>query len=385
MAARYKILHLITRLDLGGAQGNTLYTARHLDAARFETVLAAGPGGILDAEASSVAPPRTIFLPDLVREASPLKDLAALRSLTRLFRSERPDLVHTHSSKAGVLGRVAGRLAGVPAIVHTYHGFGFHDRMSAPLRWFYSRVEAACRGLADRTVFVSRANIGYALRHGLVRPGSEVLIRSGIKLSDYPARADKDAALASVGLAGKRLLVPSVGNLKPQKNPEAFLDMARDLAPEFPDAGFLFVGDGPLRGRLEARIKAAGLSGSVALPGWRRDTAALLAASDAFVLTSLWEGLPRALLEAMATGLPCVCHAVDGVTDVLRDGENGFLVPPGDAAGLARRVREVLADPGLRASLGEAARLALPEEFGIDRMVRRQEELYLELLDARLP
>ncbi|MBI5881859.1 MAG: glycosyltransferase family 4 protein [Elusimicrobia bacterium] len=288
--------------------------------------------------------------------------------------------MHTHSSKAGVLGRLAARLAGVKAVVHTYHGFGFHDFMPAPLRWLYAFIERSCCRLALRTVFVSRANVDYALRHGLVKPGSEVLIRSGIKLSEFPARADKAAVLSSVGLAGKKLLVTSVGNLKPQKNPEGFVALAESLAHEFPTAGFLFVGDGPLRPSLEARIKASGLGGSVALAGWRRDIAQILAASDAFVLTSLWEGLPRALLEAMATGLTCVCHAADGVTDVLKDGENGFLVPPGDSALLTRRVREALGDAGLRRRLGEAARRSLSAEFDIDRMVRRQEELYIDLL-----
>ncbi|MBI5622649.1 MAG: glycosyltransferase family 4 protein [Elusimicrobia bacterium] len=383
MDARVKVLHIITRLDLGGAQSNTLYTARHLDPERFDCVLAAGPGGVLDAEAISQAPPRTVLIPELVREVSPVRDLAALRRLTRLCREEGPDVVHTHSSKAGVLGRLAARLAGVRAVVHTYHGFGFHDFMPAPLRFLYSQLERAACKLAHRTVFVSRANVDYALRHGLVEPGAEVLIRSGIKLSDYPARADKAAALSAAGLGGKSRLVVSIGNLKPQKNPEAFLSLAQVLAPEFPDTGFLFVGEGPLRGRLEAAVAASGLAGTVSLPGWRRDAAVLLAAADVFVLTSLWEGLPRALLEAMATGLPCVCNATDGVTDVLKDGENGFLADPRDPASLASKVRRVLDDPALGRRLGEAARGSLSAEFDIDHMVRQQEELYMELLRGR--
>ncbi|MBI5210873.1 MAG: glycosyltransferase family 4 protein [Elusimicrobia bacterium] len=393
---RFKVVHVITRLDLGGAQGNTLYTARHLDAGKFDCLLVAGAGGTLDEDAASAVPPRVAFLPDLVREVNPWRDLLALARLTRLFRAERPDVVHTHSSKAGVLGRLAARLAGVPAIVHTYHGFGFHDRMPRLLKWFYVSIERACCRLTHRVIFVSRANRDEALALGLVGPGRgprglgpggrHVVIRSGIKLSAFPAPlADRRSALAAVGLGGSGLLVTSVGNLKPQKNPADFLSLAKSLAGRAPEAGFLFVGDGPLRGALQRDIDAQGLGGRLVLAGWRRDVGELLAATDVFVLTSLWEGLPRALLEAMASGKACACYATDGVKDILRDGENGFLVPAGDLALLGRRVGELLADPALRARLGGNARRSVTAEFDIDGMVRSQEELYLSLLEPQPP
>lgn len=385
---RYKVVHVITRLDLGGAQGNTLHTCRHLDAGQFDCLLVAGHGGTLDEEAASAAPPRVIFLPDLVREIHPWRDLLALVRLTRLFRAERPDVVHTHSSKAGVLGRLAAWLAGVPAIVHTYHGFGFHDRMPRLLKRFYVSIERACCRVAHRVVFVSRANRDEALALGLVGPGRgagsrHVVIRSGIKLSAFPAPlADRRSALERLGLGGAGLLVTSIGNLKPQKNPADFLSLAKALAGRAPEAGFLFIGDGPLRSALQRDIDAQGLGGRLILAGWRRDVGELLAATDVFVLTSLWEGLPRALLEAMASGKACACYATDGVKDILRDGENGFLVPAGDLDLLGRRVGELLADPALRARLGANARRSVTAEFDIDGMVRSQEELYLGLLTS---
>ncbi|MBI4678253.1 MAG: glycosyltransferase family 4 protein [Elusimicrobia bacterium] len=376
---RLKVVHVITRMDLGGAQGNTLYTARHLDPAKFDCVVAVGPGGVLDEDLLSRAPPRTVFVPGLVREIRPLRDLGAIWRLWRLFRAERPDIVHTHSSKAGILGRVAARLAGVRAVVHTYHGFGFHDLMPAWRKWLYVQAERlACR-LTHRVVFVSNANVDYARRHGLIKHGRETLIRSGVKLGDFPARlADRQALLSSVGLPGKKLLVTSIGNLKPQKNPHDFLSLASRLAREFKDAGFLFVGEGPLRPELDQRVGDA--PGSLSLPGWRLDVPQILAASDVFVLTSLWEGLPRTLVEAMATGLACACYETDGVKDLLRDAENGCLVPKGSLPLLIERVRGLLQDADSRRRLGENARRSVSTEFDIDLMVRRQEELYCELL-----
>ncbi len=380
---RLKIVHVITRLDLGGAQQNTLYTASHLGPG-FDCLLIAGEGGILDAQARSLEESgalRLKLLDSLVREPSPMRDLLALLELARIFAAERPQVVHTHSSKAGILARLAALAAGVPAIVHTYHGFGFHDFQPPGLRSLFLWLERLCGLFTDRLVFVARANQETALRHGLGKPQGHVLIRSGIKLSDFPARlSDRAAKKASLGLGRHKSLVTSVGNLKPQKNPADFVAMAQAVSAQSPETEFLFVGDGPLRERLEARILASGLNRRLTLAGWRRDAAEILAASDVFVLTSLWEGLPRALLEAMRSGVPPVCYATDGIRDVIADGENGFLVRAGDVPELSRRVLELLRDPALRLRLGEQAARTITEEFDIDLMVRAQERLYLGLL-----
>lgn len=205
-----------------------------------------------------------------------------------------------------------------------------------------------------------------------------------MKLSDFPAPCeDKPRKKASLGLGMHKPLVTSIGNLKPQKNPGDFLAMAQEVSAKAPDCSFLFVGDGPMRQRLEYQMIASGLGNRLALPGWRRDTAELLAVSDVFVLTSLWEGLPRALVEAMKTGLPCVCYATDGVLDILQDGVNGFVVPLGNISLMSERVLALLDDEGLRRRLGERAAASIGEDFDIDHMVRQQESLYQELLASR--
>ncbi|MFH1725942.1 MAG: glycosyltransferase family 4 protein [Elusimicrobiota bacterium] len=382
---RAKVVHIITRLDFGGAQQNTLYTVSHLDGARFEPVLISGAGGYLDGKAGGLSrldrPVRVQMLPDLVREIAPLRDLLACLQLRRLLSEERPAIVHTHSSKAGVLGRIAAALAGVPVIVHTFHGFGFHEGMNPLLRWAYVLLERLAGSLSTRLVFVSKANMRYGERYGLGDRRRYALIRSGVKLSDFRLLAGERARIrTAIGAGGGGPLVVGVGNLKPQKNAADFLRVARRVVGRVPDASFVFIGDGPLRSAIEAEAAASGLGGRLRLLGWRRDVARILGAADVFLLTSLWEGLPRSLVEAMKTGLPCVCYAVDGVRDVIEDGENGFAAPAGDWETLARRVEELLRSSSLRGTMGAKASESIGPEFDIDEMVRRQERLYDECL-----
>ncbi len=378
-----KVVHLVTRLDLGGAQQNTLHTVRNLDRARFEPVLVCGPGGMLDDEAKNDPLVRTIFVESLQRDISPFCDLLALLELAKVLLAERPAILHTHSSKAGILGRLAAVVAGVPVVVHTYHGFGFHDRQAAFVKNLYVFLERLCAHFTDALVFVSRANIAYAAEHGIVEPQDATLIRSGVKLAGLPAPVDAAKLKMSAGVGMHKLLVVSVGNLKPQKNAGDFVSAAATVLAEVPEARFVFLGDGPQRRALEARAFALGLEGKVLFLGWRRDTAQWLAAADVFVLTSLWEGLPRALVEAMKSGLPSVCYATDGVTDMIRNGENGFMVEPGDHAALAGRVTALLKDESLRKTLGAVAASSIGPEFDIDGMVRSQEALYERLTHER--
>lgn len=369
-----KVVHVVTRLDLGGAQQNTLYTVSRLDKSAFEPILIAGEGGVLDNEATTC---RTIFLSSLVHPVSPLRDFLAYLELTSFFLREKPAVVHTHSSKAGILGRFAAFTASVPVIVHTYHGFGFHERQNPLVKAVYVFLERlACR-VSTELVYVSRSNQEYATKHGLPQG---VLIRSGVKLSDLPAKVDKAKLKMSAGIGMHKPLVLSIGNLKPQKNAADFVALAAKVAQAVPEARFCFIGDGPQRKALEAKVFALGLEGRVLLPGWRRDAKEWLAAADVFVMTSLWEGLPRALVEAMKSGLPCLCYATDGVTDLIEDGVNGMTVAPGDVDALAARLTRVLQDDGLRRDLGRAAGAAIGPEFDIDGMVRSQEALYRRLL-----
>ncbi|MFI5362731.1 MAG: glycosyltransferase family 4 protein [Elusimicrobiota bacterium] len=377
---RIKVAHVVTRLDFGGAQQNTLATVRGLDPARFDVLLVCGEGGYFDAEVRADRGVRAVFLDSLVREISPLRDLLAFLELWKIFQSERPSVVHTHSSKAGILGRLAAALAGVPVVVHTYHGFGFHDRQNPAVKTAYVFLERLCARFTTRLVYVSRANAEYAQRHGLGSAAEAVVIRSGVKLSSFPASVDAAKLKTAVGIGMHKPVVVSIGNLKPQKNAADFVAAAAKVSVRVPDARFVFLGDGPQRRALEAKAFALGLEGKILFLGWSRDGAQWLAASDVFALTSLWEGLPRALVEALRTGLPSVCYATDGVVDVLRDGVNGYLVPAGDVDAFADRLARLLEDADLRRRLGAAAAVSIGPEFDVETMIREQERLYERLL-----
>jgi glycosyltransferase involved in cell wall biosynthesis len=372
-----KVTHIITRLDLGGAQANTLYTASHLDKTRFSAAVVAGEGGMLDARATGCA---LATAHSLVREISPARDLAAFFELRRILKAAGPDLVHTHSSKAGILGRLAAASAGVPVVVHTFHGFGFHQRQSALKRNFFILLEKFCAAFSDALVFVSRANMETGRAEGIGAPEKYRLIRSGVKLAGYPAKIDRAGKRAALGLSPGDTVVLSIGNAKPQKNPRHFLEAAARLAPEFPAARFVFTGGGEELEDLRRETLARGLSGKCIFTGWRDDCAELLAAADIFALTSYWEGLPRSLVEALKTGLPAVCYRTDGVGDILEDGVNGYSPGPGDLEGFCAALSRLLGDAALRARLAAGAAATDLSSFDIDLMVRQQEELYIELL-----
>ena len=238
-----------------------------------------------------------------------------------------------------------------------------------------------CSHLTHALIFDSRSNWDYALKNGIGPESRFHLIRSGVDLSRFPVKVE-DRALKKkeLGFDSEALLVVSIGNLKPQKNPLDFVATAARVSEEIPQARFLFIGDGSLRFKAENFARELGVFKKIRFPGWRKDAAEWLAVADVFVLTSLWEGLPRALVEAMKSGLPCAAYAVDGISEMIRDGENGFIIPVKDVESLSKRVIDLLRDPELRRKMGLQAAKSIAEEFDINRMVQEQETLYAELL-----
>jgi glycosyltransferase involved in cell wall biosynthesis len=375
---RIKVCHVITRLELGGAQQNTLHTVAHLDRRRFEPLLIAGAGGLLDEEARGIPDLSVTLLPELVRPVRPGRDLAALAKLTALLRRLAPDIVHTHSSKAGILGRWAARLAGVPVVVHTIHGFGFHAEQGRLASWVFRALERATSRVTTRFVAVARANVRTGLEHRLFTADRTVLVRSGIPLGWFGSGARGGRARTELGLGPQAPLVGMVACLKPQKAPVDFVRVARRVAERVPAAHFVLVGDGELRDAVQAEVARLGLAARFHLLGWRRDIPAVLSDLDVFVLTSLWEGLPRSVPEAMASGLPVVATRVDGIPEAVADGITGYLARPHDVETMADRVAFLLQHPAEARRLGEQGRRRV-DDFDIDAMVRRQEALYEEL------
>ena len=385
-----RVVHVITLLELGGAQQATLHTVAALDRQRFDVVLVAGKGGLLDEEARALPRTRVHLLEALVHPVRPLADLRAFLRLRRLFRDLRreddlPLLVHTHSGKAGVLGRAAARMARAEVIVHHVHGLSYppmKKSLAAPLG-------RAAERMADRWthgyVSVCRANLEEGRRLGLYRRGEQQVIRSGFDPGPFlDPGVDRAEARRRLGLEVDAHVAGMIACFKPQKNPLAFVRVAARVAAELGDARFLVVGDGRLRPDFEAEARRLGVADRILLLGWRRDVPALLRALDVLVLTSLWEGLPRVIPQAFLAGVPVVATAVDGVPEVVRPGENGFLVPPHDDGACADRVVEILRTRGRCLDPGPVPR-EFAEAFHQDRMVQDHEAFYLRLLDRVTP
>jgi glycosyltransferase involved in cell wall biosynthesis len=378
LADKLRVAHIITQLELGGAQQNTLYTVSHLRPDRFEPTLLCGQGGLLDEEAKKGSW-RTYFIPSLVRPVRPWWDLVALGALYRHLRQTKPHIVHTHSSKAGILGRVAAYLAGVPVIIHTFHGFGFTPVQWSWVRKFFVALEWFCARLSSHLIFVSQENQKEAATLGIISGKRTSLIRSGII---FHAPPPPSRLREELGIPPEAWVVTSVGNFKQQKNPMHLVQVARAVHTKDASVHFLVVGDGELRPKVERYIQTHVLGDHVHLLGWRQDIPQILQESDAFLLTSLWEGLPRALVEAAFAGKPAVAYAVDGVKDILLDGHNGFLVPSGEVEMAARKLLWLKDHPGEAKRMGAEARKQVEREFDIDVMVRQQEALYEKLWEA---
>lgn len=379
-AREIRILHVITRLDRGGSALSTLQTAAGLSP-RFRQRLVYGrtrefprldPGILQRLD--------LVELPQLVREPAPVKDLVALVQLYRLIRGSRVDLVHTHTSKAGILGRLAARLAGVPHIVHTPHGHYFVGGYAGrALTHLFVRLERWAARFTDRIVGLTEQEIRDHVARGIGRPEQFVVIPSGIALPEFGATADAPALRAALGLPASATVVGAVGRLEPIKGHRYLLEAVGRLAPRCPDLHVALVGDGELLAELRHDAERAGLASRAHFLGWREDVATLLHAFDLFALPSLNEGQGRALVEAMAAGLPIVASAAGGIPEVLAGGAAGLLVPPADAGALARAIETLLADPALRARLGAAAR-ERAGRYTVEASLRTLEALYDELL-----
>lgn len=383
MTARTKVLHPITRMIVGGAQENTMLTVHLLDKTQWDAAIITGPqagpeGSLLDAAAALDVP--VTVEPSFVREINPVQDIRALVRLRRIIRDGGYVIVHTHSSKTGIIGRWAARWAGAPVIIHTVHGWGHHDRQHPLVRKLYIWLEKRALPFTDKLIAVSPSNVEKGLADGIGTPDDYVVIRSGIELERFGhPLVPREETRRAWGIPLDAPVVGSVTRLSPQKAPLDFVAAAAQIHAQRPDVWFLLVGDGPLRADVEARARELGISDRLVMTGLRRDVPELMAAFDIFALSSLWEGLPRVLPQAMATGLPIVTTAADGNAEAVEDGVTGLVVPAGEPPALAAALLRLLDDPALAQQMGDTGR-ARVDEFSATRMVDQIAALYTEIL-----
>ena len=370
-----RIAHVITNADsFGGAQRNTLLTLKGLVRDRYEAELVCGPGGRLIKEARAFGIPVHV-VPDLIRQVHPVKDCHALFMLNKLFRSRDYDIVHTHSSKGGFLGRLAAWLAKVPVIVHTVHGVPCEMNGDLKSR-LYVGLERLVGAVTDSLICVGKELCREVAEWRIVPAEKLVTIYSGIDFSSYVAQRSMLAVKRALGVEEAWPIVGCIGRLSQQKAQHYLVEAIALLKVKYPKIKLLLVGEGGLRPILEKRIQALGLSTHVLLLGQRDDIADLLHIFDVYAMSSRWEGVGRALTEAMHCSQPIVATAVNGVRELIVHEETGLCVPPHDPPALAAAIDRLAGDPQLARRLGSNAQRKARDLMDGEEMIMAIEELY---------
>jgi len=385
-----RVLHVITRLIVGGAQENTLLTAIGQRRLEMEVALVAGPDPGPEGDLHDAARRGGIelhLLPRLIRPIRPLNDLIALFQLYRFIKRGRYDVVHTHSSKAGILGRIAARMAGVETVVHTLHGLVFHPYQAAWKNALYIRLKRIAAPLSDAIIGVSQKTIDGALAAGIGTPAQYVKIFSGMELETFlEVRITTGEAKRRLSIPETAPVVGKIARLFPLKGHHDFLEAAARIAAAAPECRFLLVGDGILRRELEEKARTLGIGDRMVFAGLvpPEEVASYIQAMDVVVHTSLREGIARVIPQAGAVGKPVVTYELDGAPEVVREGVSGFLVPPGDFEGIARKALELLRDPILREEMGLRGRAFAAEHYPADRMVDAINAVYARARKAEI-
>ena len=363
-----KVCHFITRLIVGGAQENTFLSARGLVEAGHECVLLTGPSEGREGQLLGKMKNPGIEIvesPLFVREISPLTDLRALFYLRDFLRERKFDVLHTHSSKAGILGRIAGRMAGVPMVVHTIHGLAFGPYESPLKNLIYVNAERFAARKCDRIYAVAQAMIDQCLARGIGRPEQYKVVYSGMELDRFLEAERDDALRRSLGIPEHCRVVGVIARLFPRKGYEDFFPVAADIARELPDTHFLILGDGPKRYEYEAWTESLGIRSRVTFAGLvpPDEVPRYIAQMDVAAHFSLKEGLPRVAVQALAERKPVVAYHLDGTPEVVISGKTGFTVPPRDVRAAADALLRLLKSPEEAAEMGARGRELVREKF----------------------
>lgn len=390
---KIKVFHTITRFDQGGSAQVVFLTLLGLKKQNFEPALLTGlslesqmkekeltvtENNIQQLKSEDI---KFIQSPFLVRRINIIKDLEALFDMWRVIKKNNPLIVHTHSSKAGLLGRLAAKLAGVPILVHSPHGHVFVGYFGPIKTKIFIILERLAFRITDKMVALTQREKEDHIR---LRIGSEdtfVIIHSGVELNKFKEMPFEKTQnfKREMGLPENAFIIGTSGRLEPVKGPEFLIKAAPSIISQYPNAFFLFAGDGSLRRDLKKKALDLGIEKNIVFLGWREDIAKIISIFDVFVLPSLNEGMGRVLVEAMALGKPIVASNAGGIPDLVTHGKNGFLVPPKNPRELAKYIQILLEDKEKRAKMGLAGKqMAL--NFSKETMVKKIAELYQHLM-----
>ena len=383
-----KVCHFITRLIVGGAQENTFLSARGLVEAGHECVMLTGPSEGREGQLlQKMKNPgfEVVECPLFVREISPFIDLRAILHLKKFLQERKFDVLHTHSSKAGIVGRFAARAAGVPLVVHTIHGLAFHRYEKFWKNLLYIACERAAAPCGKRIYAVAQAMIDQSLAAGVGSPEQYKVVYSGMELDRFLHAKPDPVLRKKLGIPEDAVVLATLARLFPLKGYEQFLPVAVKLAKELPQIHCLIIGNGTMMEEIREFIRKEGVESRFSFAGLVApgEVGNYLALASVLVHFSLREGLPRAAVQALASGKPVIAYALDGTPEVVIPGKTGYLLKPGDRAGAEAAIRELVANPALAAELGANGRKLVESRFGWKTMSDTLLKDYAECLAAK--
>ncbi|MBI4839345.1 MAG: glycosyltransferase family 4 protein [Nitrospirae bacterium] len=400
--ATIKIIRIIARLNIGGPAIHTILLSSELDKLGYKTILVKGTEGLREGSMTDLAESKGIkpvVIPELGREIGLKNDLIAFYKLYKLIKNEKPDIVHTHTAKAGTLGRLAARLARVPVIIHTFHGHVLTGYFGKLKSWIFVRMERMLANISTRIITLSDELKRELMGMGIGDAEKFEIIPLGLKLAPFFDLAKcRGEFRTEIGVSLDTLLIGIVGRLVQIKGHRQFLEGAKiitdrmkhagvtfyeDLLKKATDVKFVIVGDGELREELEEYAKKLGIADKVIFTGFRRDLQRIYADLDIVALTSFNEGTPVSIIEAMVGDKPVVATNVGGVSSLVKDGVTGFLVPPARADLFAEALIKLLSDALLRKKMGEAGRRSVFPKYDSSNLVKAMDELYRSLTKTK--
>jgi len=377
-----RVLRLFSRLNIGGPSLHVILLSQGLRPLGYETRLVVGRESPREGNLLALAAERGVAcetMAGLGREIAPLRDLLALAGLVRLMRAWRPAIVHTHTAKAGLLGRLAARAARVPTVVHTFHGHVLRGYFSPPKQALFRRLETLLAATSDALVAVSESVKQDLVDLGVARASKIRVIPLGLELEALAGELPRGVLRREAEIPADAPLVGMVGRLVPIKDVPTFLQAARQVRERRPDVRFALVGDGEERPALEALCRSLGMDAAVHFFGWRRELAGVYGDLDVVVNASRNEGTPVALIEALAAARPVVATAVGGTPDLIGRDERGLLVPPGEPLALAQAVLATLEQSDAARRRALAGREHVMSQHSSERLIRDVDALYREL------
>ncbi len=379
MDDKIKVLHIITDLPIGGAQDNTLYTLELLDREKYEVSLACNMSGDFVKRASSIQECKIYDIDSLQRDVDLKKDIKSMLALIGIMRKNEFDIVHTHSTKPGVIGRLASYFSGIPVVIHTVHGFPFHDFMGSLKRQVYINIERIMNYLTSHLITVSTLNLKKIVDLGMAKEADITNIYSGIDIERFEHSQKKDMH-AELNLDSSVRLIGFIGRFSDQKSPMTLLNAIVKVVEQISDCHFVFVGDGPLKEDMVSFVDQNDLQSQVSFLGYRLDVHEILHGLDLFALSSIYEGLGRSVTEALCCEIPVIATAVEGVPELVINKRTGLLVEPRNPQQLADAIIYALKNPAEMKIMAKAGNMFVKQNFQVTDMVDRIADVYSRML-----